>query len=196
MKSTLVPVYIVLATLFMSCESTPATETNIQNAKWLEVEGSGFQIKIPDYLGLINPELNPDAIFTYGNESMEVYTMVIEEEVESVNAAFLESGQIIYQNGLSGYVNFVKDNMVNEADTVFFISPIREEKNGEIISQSFEIESDVDSLELFRALRIMEVNSKYYQFHTWTLLKQKDQYKDILFQILKSFEPKDAEPAN
>ena len=186
MKSILLVVCVFVTALFVSCNSTPTTESTIQNARWVVVEAPGFQIEIPDYLNLINAELNPDAIFTYGNDSMEVYTMVIEEDAQSVHAAFMESGETDFQNGLSGYTNFVRKNIVGEAQQA---TPSREENSGDVHCQYFEIEGADDSLDLYRALRIIESNGKYYQFHTWTLREQKDQYKDIMNKILKSFKP-------
>ena len=68
------------------------------------------------------------------------------------------------------------------------MSAIKDSKINGLDSKMFEIETKIDDLDVYYALNVIQGKDSYYQVYSWTLLERKDKYKDVLNEILISFQ--------
>ena len=178
----------ILSIALFSCGLLPSNDSSVDKIKWEKIESAGFNLSIPDYTHSLSKEINPEAVLIYGNEIKEVYTMVIMESVTGVDESFELLGNSAYANGLTGYAEFVKENINESSSEVKSISPLRDALINGLDSKMFEVEAKMDDLDIFYALNVIQGKDTYYQVYTWTLLDRKDKYKDVLNEILVSFQ--------
>ncbi|MBP7954215.1 MAG: hypothetical protein KAZ14_03550 [Nitrosomonas sp.] len=178
----------IFCIVLTSCGLTPSNDGDVDKIKWEKLESSGFSLSIPDYMHVLSQDINPDAEFIYGHEIKEVYTMVIKESISDVDESFAIIGSSPYASGLAGYAEFVKDNISETASEVKNMSAIKDSKINGLDSKMFEIETKIDDLDVYYALNVIQGKDSYYQVYSWTLLERKDKYKDVLNEILISFQ--------
>lgn len=177
-----------LALTFVSCGLLPSNDGNVDKIAWEKLQGTGYNLMIPDYMHILKEQINPDADFIYGNEIKEVYTMVIKENIAEVDESFTLLADAGYSPGLEGYAKFVQENINETSTEVKSMGAMRDHVVNGMKCKMFEVESTMDGMDIYYALNIVQGKDTYYQIYCWTLLDRKKQYSEVLDKILLSMQ--------
>ena len=185
--------YSILGIAFLTlclnaCNLLPSSDGNVNSIKWVPLNGNGFALSIPDYLSAMEKDINPEAEIIYGNVLKEVYVMVITEPIADVDEAFALGVVEGLAPGLDGYAQFVGENIKSTSSEVKSFSPMLDGVTNGLNCKVFEVEAKVEDVDVYYAVNVVKGQSSYYQIYSWTLLDQKDKFKDVLNKIRGSFQ--------
>lgn len=166
--------FLFVVSLFTSC----ASEDGVEVVKFQEK----YSLTVPTFLTKVN-NLNDDASLQYQHAFKEFYLIVIDEaKSEFENALDIYDLNGSYSQDLSGYSNLVLENFSGYSK-----SDIQDVFINNLPAKTFTWEENIDGIDVYYAVAIVEGKENYYQIMTWTLANRKLRYKDRMNQILNSF---------
>ncbi|NHN27242.1 hypothetical protein FIA58_016285 [Flavobacterium jejuense] len=173
-------IFLILVVFFtISCETSEELQT---------INVSNYSIQLPSYLSE-SKELNDEASLQYQNIFKELYIIVIHENKGELENALTENGiDEIYSNDFDGYVDLLSTGLASniemknkiEKDTVI----------NSLETRVMKFEGKVEDFNVFYEVAYVNGIDNYYQIMTWTLLKKKSDYEDIMDKMIHSFKVK------
>lgn len=141
-----------------------------------------YSLSIPSFLTKVN-NLNEDASLQYQHAWKELYVIVIDEtKTEYESALDIYNLSSSYSQDLSGYTNLVLDNF-----TQYRGSDTQEGMINNLPAKIVRMEENIDGLDIYFAMAVIEGKENFYQVMTWTLAEKKYQYQEKMQDILYSF---------
>jgi len=172
---------IFIATLFFlaSC-AQPENKT-----QKVTVDGK-FTIEVPDVMTKTKG-LNDDACIEYQNTSKEYYLIVIDDNIEELNAIFEESDlDQFYEEGFVGYADFVFESLIESI--IINDKPEWKEFNiNKLPARQKEGYGKFDNIDIFYTYTLVHGKDYYYQIFMWTLKDNMEEFKKITDKVISSF---------
>ncbi len=169
----------LLLLLILSACST-ATQFNTVNI------ADKYTLDIPDYLTKTD-DLNDDASLQYQNVIRECYTIVIDEskqELYDVIAASLELSE--YPQSMEGYCALILHGMLDGGGMTDYKLEKNQTING-LPAQFLSATLEVEGLQVFYKIAMIEGKKDFYQIMTWTLASNAEKQEADMDAILRSF---------
>lgn len=148
-----------------------------------------FMIEIPNYMQP-NPDLNADAkiAYSYFEDHItivkEFYLLVLvdtKEEIESYDLDIEFDAMSFSKSSLNAVVSGYDSYKIIEEEVG------KEDINGSE-AVIYEIEASLGDVNTYHQLAVIEGERAFYQILTWTLLEQKEEFKQPMKKIIYSFE--------
>lgn len=173
MKKILV---LLLASFVLSCDS---------NDEWKKIEIKNYVIELPTFLSE-STQLNDDATLQYQNIFKEVYIIVIDESKKETHESLTNIGlEDAYSIDFKGYTKLLSSSlerniqMKNKTEKDTLINSLQ--------AKILKFEGKVEGFEVFYEVAYINGLEDYYQVMTWTLLKNKSDYEQLLDKMVHSF---------
>jgi len=126
-------------------------------------------IKIPDHMKIAK-NLNDEASLQYQNIFKELYVVIIDEDKKFADSLLAEYS---YDNNIKGYIDFNLESL-NESINNIKIKKMKSTIVGEINHNLYQIEGQIEDLDICYLFNYAESKGKYYQVMAWTLKESKD----------------------
>jgi hypothetical protein len=157
--------------IFSSCSN----ETAFKEVK----VNDRYSISIPEYL---QPcvDLHKDASFQYQNTDKDIYAIVIDERKKTMAKYDLDYDIDLYFKNIASqpFLETIKNGKVT--------TPVRETINGNSALVS-EITGNVDGIDAYYKMGVIETPYAFYQILTWTRADNKDKYENDMKRMIESF---------
>ena len=173
-----ITLFFGLFVFFQSCQDDSKIETiTIKNQYSLDIYSNMSK----------TDELNDEASLQYQNIFKELYVVVIDESAEVFNTIIVDNDLVDqYKPDLNGYSKLIIDGFESETN----LKKISKEKdtliNG-LEAKVVDFEGKVDEYKVYYHLAFVKSQKSYYQIMTWTLLDNKEEYKNKLDNMTYSF---------
>jgi hypothetical protein len=162
---------LVMVFIFSSCSN----ETAFKEVK----VNDRYSISIPEYL---QPcvDLHKDASFQYQNTDKDIYAIVIDERKKTMAKYDLDYDIDLYFKNIASqpFLETIKNGKVT--------TPVRETINGNSALVS-EITGNVDGIDAYYKMGVIETPYAFYQILTWTRADNKDKYENDMKRMIESF---------
>lgn len=159
--------------------------SNNNEVRSIEI-GNRYSLKIPSFLTKVN-NLNEEASLQYQHAWKELYVIVIEDPKEEVENTFkkldLPSN---FSNDLEGYTNMVLFNMTENTNSDS--DKYETIKINQLPAKIIETTENIDGINIYYNVAVLEGKEKYYQIFTWTLASKKQEHKLKMDRIIQSFQ--------
>jgi hypothetical protein len=181
---------IVCVFTFTSCGDLKSKKEEVlATADFNVVEiAKEYQLSIPNYMTEAK-SLNDAASLQYQNVFKETYTIVIDEDKQTLIDTFLELGE--YDTLLSVSENYrtIQSKMLQENMTVNSQSKPLGLKISALDAQQMEFTGSVEGVkqEIAYFLTFIEGREKVYMIMSWTLKERKEKYGKTFDEVSKSF---------
>lgn len=128
------------------------------------------------------PDLQPNASLQYGNKFKELYIVVLEEPKTTFQESAALSGkaatlETFEQEVLSHYTGAKNYELVDQINT---------EVNG-LPARLLSIKAQVQGIDLFYKIGIVEGKDNYYRIISWTLAKYQEAQQQTMQEMIDSF---------
>jgi hypothetical protein len=138
-----------------------------------------YAISIPEYL---QPcvDLHKDASFQYQNTDKDIYAIVIDERKKTMANYDLDYDIDLYFKNIASqpFLEAIKDGKVS--------APNHEKIDGHNALVS-EITGNVDGIDAYYKMGVIETPYAFYQILTWTRADNKDKYENDMKRMIESF---------
>jgi hypothetical protein len=162
---------LVMVFIFSSCSNENAFKEVKVNDR--------YSISIPEYL---QPcvDLHKDASFQYQNTDKDIYAIVIDERKKTMAKYDLDYDIDLYFKNIASqpFLETIKNGKVT--------TPVRETINGNSALVS-EITGNVDGIDAYYKMGVIETPYAFYQILTWTRADNKDKYENDMKRMIESF---------
>jgi hypothetical protein len=164
--------FLLLTTfIFSSCSN----ETVFKEVK----VNDRFAISIPEYL---QPcvDLHKDASFQYQDTEKDIYAIVIDERKKTMAKYDLDYDIDLYFKNIASqpFLETIKDGKVS--------TPEHKTINGNPALVS-EITGNVDGIDAYYRMGVIETPYAFYQILTWTRADNKEKYANDMKKMIESF---------
>lgn len=162
---------ILLTFILFSCSN----ETAFKEVKVNE----RYAISIPEYLQAC-PDLHKDASFQYQNTDKDIYAIVIDERKKTMANYDLDYDIDLYFKNIASqpFLETIKNGKVSE--------PHHGKIDGHEALIS-EITGNVDGIDAYYKMGVIETPFAFYQILTWTRADNKNLYEKDMKRMIESF---------
>jgi hypothetical protein len=173
-------------------DETSSDSTNLTNEKpkeWFTVQADSlFQLDLPINMSE-KKDLNTDASLEYAYIAEEAgivkehYIIVMTDTKKEIESY----GLSVEFNAMS-FSQAALESVVEGYDTYEILTTEPQiETINEMDCVIYEIEAALADVKTYHMLAVFEGNLAFYQILTWTLLEQKEEFKDKMTQMINSF---------
>ncbi|GHC66040.1 hypothetical protein [Ulvibacter litoralis] len=143
-----------------------------------EKGGHCYTLEIPNYLTKTY-DLNDSATLQYKNTLKEAYIIVIpdsKDELTSLGTTFIDSKE---------FLNFfIKDYQIESKNRT--ITDVVEFKSNQKKHAQVEMTFNVNENDFYMLITTVETETHFYKILCWTLLENKDKFRDDYIKTAKS----------
>ena len=166
-----------ITVLFYSCQSGNTLKT-------VTIEDR-YSISVPSFLSE-GSNLNPVASLQYQNVWKEFYVIVIDESKSELHEALSQTNRAeIYSNDLKGYSELLINGFEQGVSVIHKSEPIDTLINN-MPAKLLTISGQVNGIDIFYSIAFIEGEHQYYQIMVWTLLEKKNQFEDLMSEVIHS----------
>jgi len=145
-----------------------------------------YSLDLPSYLEK-GTGLHDNATLQYQNLLKEFYVVVIEDDKENLYKVIDENGlEEMYPKNFTGYSNLLVEGFKENPD-VKIDANFTEWKVGTLPAKNFDMTGKLEGISIYYHYTLVEGKNTYYQVMQWTLADRKEQYKEEMDKIAKSF---------
>ena len=136
-----------------------------------------YAVSIPEYL---QPcvDLHKDASFQYQNTDKDIYAFVIDERKKTMAKYDLDYDIALYYKVATQPFSEAKNGIVGV--------PVKEKIDGHDALVS-EIKGNLDGIDVYYKIGVIETPFAFYQILTWTRADNKDKYEGDMTRMIESF---------
>ena len=163
----------LFSTLLILAITSCNTETVFKEVK----VNDRYSISVPEYL---QPcvDLHKDASFQYQNNEKDMYAIVIDERKKTMAKYDLDYDIALYYKVATQPFSEAKNGIVGV--------PVKEKIDGHDALVS-EIKGNLEGIDVYYNIGVIETPFAFYQILTWTRADNKDKYEGDMTRMIESF---------
>ena len=161
----------------------------IKSTKFKPVSSkSSFTMMIPNYMDSVS-KLHNEAALQYANIFKELYLIVIEEDIATLESS-IEDGLLedYFSDSLpllKNYTAFMLKGMKESDDFTIHDSLTTSINN--VVATKCSVSATVDNIKIFYKVAAVKSKEKIYQVFSWTTVSNKEKYGQVLDSMINSF---------
>lgn len=145
-----------------------------------------YSLELPSYLQK-GTDLHEVATFQYQNLLKEFYVVVIEDDKAELNKIIDQNGiEEMYPKNFTGYTDLLVAGF-NENPDIKIDNKVTDWAIGTLPAKNFSLNGTLEGIDIYYHYTLIEGKNTYYQVMQWTLADRKDNYKEEMNKIAKSF---------
>ena len=178
----------ILGNATSSCKDAKKKEM-VTEFKQVNVDNS-YVLSLPKYLEQVSG-LNNEALVQYQNTEKEVYTIMILEEKSELKPLLKPSNSKYSDRTLISLYAEMQMRSLEERVKIRGRNNPKRITINDMDSEIFEFDAKVPGVDepIFYHLTLFEGKNDFFMLMSWTLLENKQLYKDTFDRIAKSFKP-------
>ncbi len=143
---------------------------------------------IPNYMDSVS-KLHNEAALQYANIFKELYLIVIEEDIATLESS-IEDGLLedYFSDSLpllKNYTAFMLKGMKESDDFTIHDSLTTSINN--VVATKCSVSATVDNIKIFYKVAAVKSKEKIYQVFSWTTVSNKEKYGQVLDSMINSF---------